>query len=269
MKVNSLKKMFSVLLLVYTTNVMCQKMYGVAHYQSATDVQISDFSGRNMTKAQKQQYSQIMKDFFKKEYVLYFTNKESIYKQEEKLDHPMSDNRLSSKLGHFVKGPQYKSTETNRYIRSQEFLGKVFLIRDSITEFQWKVTDETKKIGRFTCYKATTSFKIEEVNWKSTTLGKNEKKKDQEEIDVVAWFTPEIPINQGPDIFWGLPGLILEANSGRTSIVCTLVEVKSWKGEKIDKPLKGKVVSHKEYVRIARRKLEDLKSRSGRRRRKN
>ena len=31
-------------------------------------------------------------------------------------------------------------------------------------------------------------------------------------IEVTAWYTPEIPINQGPADYWGLPGLILEVN---------------------------------------------------------
>ena len=38
------------------------------------------------------------------------------------------------------------------------------------------------------------------------------------EITVTAWYTPQIPINQGPGEYWGLPGLILEINADKTTI---------------------------------------------------
>ena len=42
--------------------------------------------------------------------------------------------------------------------------------------------------------------------------GNNEEKKSEEEeqktIEVVAWYTLQVPVNQGPDGYWGLPGLI-------------------------------------------------------------
>jgi predicted GIY-YIG superfamily endonuclease len=41
------------------------------------------------------------------------------------------------------------------------------------------------------------------------------------EISITAWYTPEIPINQGPENYWGLPGLILEVTDGKTVILCS------------------------------------------------
>jgi GLPGLI family protein len=35
------------------------------------------------------------------------------------------------------------------------------------------------------------------------------------DVTITAWYTPEIPVNQGPEN-WGLPGLILEINDGKT-----------------------------------------------------
>jgi GLPGLI family protein len=39
------------------------------------------------------------------------------------------------------------------------------------------------------------------------------------DVTITAWYTPEIP-NQGPENYWGLPGLILEINDGKTVILC-------------------------------------------------
>ncbi|MDE5969645.1 MAG: GLPGLI family protein [Muribaculaceae bacterium] len=56
---------------------------------------------------------------------------------------------------------------------------------------EWTITDSAKTILGYECFKATTDFKGR--HW-------------------IAWFTPEIPISDGPWKLHGLPGLILEAN---------------------------------------------------------
>lgn len=58
-----------------------------------------------------------------------------------------------------------------------------------LISLKWKIYEETKKLGNFTCQKATTQSE-----------GKT----------VTAWFTEEIPISGGPAGYSGLPGFILE-----------------------------------------------------------
>lgn len=55
--------------------------------------------------------------------------------------------------------------------------------------FNWSISEETKQIKGYKVQKATTSY-----------AGR----------DYIAWFSPEIPIAEGPYKFNGLPGLILE-----------------------------------------------------------
>ena len=64
----------------------------------------------------------------------------------------------------------------------------------SLPNFDWKIENEQKSIGKFKCRKATTEFR-----GRSFTV----------------WFTPEIPIADGPWKFHGLPGLILEAKDAK------------------------------------------------------
>ena len=64
-----------------------------------------------------------------------------------------------------------------------------FYYDQSMDLFDWKIHTETKRIKKYLVQKATTSF-----------AGRN----------YTAWFSPELPIPDGPYKFNGLPGLILE-----------------------------------------------------------
>jgi len=58
------------------------------------------------------------------------------------------------------------------------------------SEFHWQLCDSTKNINGFEAYKATCCYHGRE--W-------------------TVWFSPDIPFSDGPWVFCGLPGLILEA----------------------------------------------------------
>jgi GLPGLI family protein len=64
-----------------------------------------------------------------------------------------------------------------------------FRYEDELGILPWKISESTDTILNYTCQKATLSFR-----------GRN----------YTAWFAPEIPVNDGPWKFMGLPGLILK-----------------------------------------------------------
>jgi GLPGLI family protein len=78
---------------------------------------------------------------------------------------------------------------------------------------------------------------------------------------ITAWYTPQIPVSTGPDTYYGLPGLILEINAGRTTMLCTEVTISSKEVLEIDAPNKGKEVSREEYIKIVKVKTAELKER--------
>lgn len=251
-----------ILFIVGSESVLSQNVRGLAYYQSTTDVQIDDFEGRAMDRNQKQRFVQIMKTFFKKSYVLSFTKSESFYKQDVKLQHPKANNGIGSKLGHFIKGPQYKNVITHTFLQSQEFFGKRFLIKDKLHKLDWQITSESMKIGQYTCYKAIAKKKVQGIDWRSTTKGSGSKNSNTSQfVDIVAWFTTDIPVSHGPSDFWGLPGLILKIDSDRTSIICTKIIINPEKNIKIEKPARGEVVSIEKYHKITKTKLEEMKNR--------
>ena len=79
------------------------------------------------------------------------------------------------------------------------------------------------------------------------------------ENTITAWYCPEIPVNQGPENYWGLPGLILEVNDGKTVILCSKLVLNSKEKVEIKPASKGKVVTQKEYDETVKKKMEEMR----------
>ena len=79
------------------------------------------------------------------------------------------------------------------------------------------------------------------------------------EIVVTAWYSPEIPVNQGPENYWGLPGLILEVNDGKTTILCSKIVLNAKDKVEIKPSKKGKVISQKDYDTTVIKKMEEFR----------
>ncbi len=94
----------------------------------------------------------------------------------------------------------YKDT-TEELMGKENFLGKEFKFKGASGNLQWKITNETKEINGYKGRKA-----ILESN-----------------PDIYVWFTADIPVNAGPYIYNGLPGLVLESNSFFQSITASSV----------------------------------------------
>ncbi|MBT8271309.1 MAG: GLPGLI family protein, partial [Bacteroidia bacterium] len=79
-------------------------------------------------------------------------------------------------------------------------------------------------------------------------------------------YTPQIPLNQGPGEYWGLPGLILEVSSGRTTILCSKIILNPEEKKEIKVPSKGKVITRAEYNETVKQKMKEMREMYGGRR---
>lgn len=160
-------------------------------------------------------------------------------------------------------------------MQAQEFYGKRFLVKDTLYRIDWTLGTETKKIGQYTCYKAKAFVPAVELNWYNFSWSDlntdNEKEETTKEpegkmIIVEAWYTPQIPIAQGPAEFWGLPGLILEVSVANTTLLCTEIVLNKEKTIDIEAPDKGKEITKKDYTKTVRNKMVEMRNnRMGRR----
>jgi len=251
----------SFLLTVFiTTNLFAQNIEGVATYKSQTKMDIELDEG--VSDSMKEQIKAMLKKQSEKEFTLTFTKDESTYKEVEQLD---NNNRISSGgmeivvMGSGGNDVYYKNLKENRYVDKTELFGKEFLIKDSIESRDWKLTKETKNIGEYTCFKATTTRTQKTMSVVSSSEeGESKNETKEEEIEITAWYTPQIPIANGPDGYGGLPGLILELNNGGQTVLCSKIVLNPAKKVSIKEPTKGKVVTSEEFREITEKKMKEM-----------
>ncbi|MGB3605817.1 GLPGLI family protein [Psychroserpens sp.] len=295
MTLKSIFLQFSLLFLFscFTLNSNAQDFQGQAIYQTKTTVDMSSFGGDKMSDQQKKMIAGRMKSMLEKTYILNFNRSESTYKEEEKLEAPgASGGRFASMMSSFTGGAQYKNVKENVLLQEQEFFGKEFLVQDSLPKLEWKLGDETKQIGQYTCFKATTTKKVDEMDFmsmrrKNRDDDKKENKKDETDaaksktdtsavsddpfdevevpkfIIVTAWYAPQIPVSNGPGEYQGLPGLILEVTADRTVMLCTKITMNPQEKEPIERPKKGEVVTREAYNTIMKEKIQEMRDMYG------
>ena len=146
-------------------------------------------------------------------YVIYQkrTPNDTLRMNDDKGEHKVVAANLNT--GDFTYYKNYKA----RTMISKEILanGTVCQVHDTIPNLKWKLTTERKKIGPYTCQKATTTFRC---------------------ADYVAWFTTAIPLSIGPWKLGGLPGLIVEVTNKRIDATYLLLSA-DYPSRKINYPI--------------------------------
>ncbi len=184
-----------------------------------------------------------------REYILTFNSMESSWKQVESLGGGPATASSGGMTMIVSSGGadriMYKNLLDQSFEREEDLMGKEFLIKDVLEPFEWELGTETKKIGNYTAQKATYS-KI--VDSKQFSTGMTEMEVSKDTIQVVAWFTPEIQVSQGPENYFGLPGLILEVHSRGRVLICDKIELNpSANPVKIERPKRGKLITQDEF----------------------
>jgi len=131
----------------------------------------------------------------------------------------------------------YYDFEKNQKLQQVEYLTRLFLVNSEIETVPWKLGSEKKKVLDYTCMKAAMIL---------------------DDQDIVAWFSPEIPVPLGPSIFNGLPGLILAVErNGETAYVASSVQLTPPAEKVMIKPEKGSKVSVEEFATIQEEKEKE------------
>ena len=248
---------------------------GRATYISKSKMDLGRWGAR-MSEAQKKQIAARLKNRLEKEFTLVFNKEESLFNEEEQLD--AISGATDSWGKNFAAGENYKNVKTDAQIQQQEFYGKKFLVKDQLQTMEWTLGKATKKIGNYTCFKATTFIPTDDLLWYSFSWGRmrsndttqeesnTNEQKAVEVTQVEAWYTPQIPVRHGPSEYWGLPGLILEVSAGDTTMLCSKLVLNPDETIEIEAPKKGTIVTKSEYQDIIQKKMAEFRNNRMRRR---
>ena len=254
-----------VLLLCSTFSLFAQDFQGVATYKTQRKLDIKIDSTQVGGGEMQKQIMDMLKKEFQKTYILSFDKNTSIYKEDEALAAPSAGGAMMvvSSLG--GSGTLFKDIKNQSFTNQLETFGKQFVIKDRLKPIKWVLHSETKNIGNYTCYKATYTKEIEEMSMMTFSSSEDDNKgEDSNELlemkttTVTAWYTPQIPVSNGPESYQGLPGLILEVNDGELTILCSKITLNPKKILEIAEPKKGKEVTQQEYDDIMEKKMEEM-----------
>ncbi|MNK01301.1 hypothetical protein D3C87_190980 [compost metagenome] len=253
-----MKKYFIYVALLAMFSGYAQDFQGIATYESKTQMGEFEAEGGNITPEIAAMVKEQLSKSFEKKYTLRFNKTASIYEEEKQLS---SGGSMIMQVDFAGGGKQYKNLKDKLFITETEIYSKEFLIKDSLPKLEWKLESETKKIGNYTCYKAT--IKIDKKTKETDGEGGAAKAVNildatDKDVVITAWYTPEIPVSQGPGEYWGLPGLILEVNDGSTSVLCSKIVLNPKEKIEIKAPNKGKKVTQAEFAKIVEEKTNEM-----------
>ena len=262
-------------MLIGGDNKPANDFQGKATYISKSRLELGTWGAR-MSEARKKQIAARLKNRLEKEFVLVFNKEESLFIEQEQLD--AISGATDSWGKNFAAGENYKNVKSDKQIQQQEFYGKKFLVKDQLQPMTWTLGNETKKIGNYTCFKATTFIPTDDLLWYSFSWSRMRTTNDSEEkttevddksvdiTEVEAWYTPQIPVRHGPSEYWGLPGLILEVSAGETTVRCSKIVLNPTDLIEIEAPSKGSVVTKSEYQDLIQNKMVEFRNNRMRRR---
>lgn len=247
-----MKKKGIVLFVIFTINFcFAQNKSGTIIYKKEILEFLSEKEGFEINKEERPKYyntvllidqntKKIIKDI---KFYLKFNNVESLF---------IADRFLEIETNRFYKvafGPEGSRTYyTNKVdplnIQQIDAYGELFLV--DYPRNVWKLLNETKKIGNYTCYKA-------------TTIKKTKGRKGLIETPVEVWYTPEISIPFGPLGYNGLPGLIVELSMLNFKYYVSSIELNSENEMIIKKPSQGKKITKEQFEEIGIGAMDNFK----------
>jgi GLPGLI family protein len=122
-----------------------------------------------------------------------------------------------------------KDVKTGQISLQRDIFEQTYLIKDSLRNYKWRMTNETRTIAGFECRKAVTII--------------------SDSVYIVAFYTEEITVSSGPESFSGLPGMILGLAVPRLQMTwfATKVELKEPSAAVLTPKQKGKAATWATY----------------------
>jgi GLPGLI family protein len=203
---------------------------GVINYEVKIDMH------RRIPK-ERENMKAMIPQFRTENYQLFFNSNESMYKKvEEDSEEQMSSTNAGGGMQIRMITPKqevYLDNASQERVMLREFMGKEYLVGDTLKVAPWKFGTEIKTIQGYECKQA---FYTDET-------------RPDQKLEITAWYTDKIRPFLGPERHQSLPGTILavDINNGERVLVARTIEFRPLKKNELKKPNKGVKVTDAEY----------------------
>lgn len=222
---------------IAATHITAQESEGVINYQVKINMHKTLPSDRQHMKDMLPEYRVSMDQLF-------FNDRESLYKPLEEEPEPEMEPERGPRVR--LQRPRqeiYLNRIESQCIILQEFMGKKYLIEDTLKVRAWKITQEVREINGYPCRKATFAD-------------------DERKMNVVAWYCDRFRPFLGPEQFNTLPGavLLVDINDGERVITATDIQFRPLKKNELSVPNAKTKVTEEEYRKIVREQAERMRA---------
>lgn len=226
-----------------TVAAQAQTMEGMIVYEMKINLH------RNLP-PERESMKSMIPEFMTQKMELAFNANESVYKPVEDDDDDVQGGGGRGGMMRWMRniGVTYLNSQTQQWLELREFMGKKFLIEDTLQVRAWKFEDEEKTINGYVCKKATMSDEF--MNRK---------------VNVVAWYADQLLAPVGPDRFHSLPGTVLEVNVDDEFVVFKPFSISTKTPAKSDlkAPSEGKKVTRAEFRKIVEERMKEMGAQGG------
>ncbi|MFD0749575.1 GLPGLI family protein [Mucilaginibacter calamicampi] len=131
----------------------------------------------------------------------------------------------------------YTDLAASKIVMEKDAMGEQFLLSDSTRKVKWRITNETRDILGYNCIRANGII--------------------SDSIYVVAFYADKIRVSGGPELFTGLPGMILQLAIPHENVswVATKI-VDSEPAKAIAPPKKGKPVTTQQLIATIKKGMD-------------
>jgi GLPGLI family protein len=197
--------------------------------------------------AERAQMKEMIPEFRTSGEQLFFKNSETLYvpiivDEPEEINHGGMRMRFTPPTVEI-----YHNLDEAKRLTYREFMGKKYVIEDTVQIMPWKFGTETKTIAGYDCRQA---FYTNE----------------QQTISVVAWYTDKLPPFLGPETYTSLPGTVLEVdiNDKERVITAKKIELRTLKKSEWKLPSGGQPITQAEFRTLMEEQMQRMGGGQGR-----
>jgi GLPGLI family protein len=204
----------------------------------------------------------------------YRTTKEQLFfNAEESMYKPLIEDEEEQEFGGggmrmMIRQPNnelYVQHGSQKILSKQEFMGKDYLIEDTLKMSPWKFGSETKVIMGYTCKQAYFTRTDEQTTMRITGSGPPTPETKTVTQEITAWYTDQIRPFLGPERYNTLPGAVLaiDINNGERVLVAAKIELRPLKKNELKAPDKGQKMTQAEFKKLTEEQMQKMRANGG------